>query len=114
VTRSHKRTKDVVPGRVLVRPMRLAARWESLSAPSDPLATIGGRGPTSKGKGEEEKKGRGKGRGLPPLFNCDYGPIGLATADFYARIILDNNSETRAKFSSYFCSKCSICFATEL
>jgi len=40
--------------------MRLAARWGSLSAPPDPLATIGGRGPTSKGeeeKGEREREG---------------------------------------------------------
>ena len=82
VTRSRKRTKDVVTRRILVRPMRLAARWGSLSAPPDPLATIGGRGPTSKGK---KKKGRGKGRGLPPLFNCDYGPIAGETRQIFVR-----------------------------
>jgi len=54
--------------------MRLAARLRpdqmgSLSAPPGPLATIGKRGPTSKGKQEKksgrkrERKGRRKGMG---------------------------------------------------
>jgi len=51
-----------------------------LSATSEPLAAIRGRGPTSKGKGGKgmekarKRRRRGKRRGLPPLYlDSGYG-----------------------------------------
>jgi len=62
VTRSHKRTKDVVTRRVFESPKApnaFGGRWGSLIAPPDPLAAIGGGILLLRGR----KRGRGENGG---------------------------------------------------